>query len=43
MEEVGAIEADKDSVRQEPYSLPNEFEWDTIDLASPHQVNYSFV
>nr|CAB3264383.1 glycylpeptide N-tetradecanoyltransferase 1 [Phallusia mammillata] len=36
--EVGPIEADKESVRQEPYSLPNEFEWDTIDLGSPHQL-----
>nr|KAF6431950.1 N-myristoyltransferase 2 [Rousettus aegyptiacus] len=30
----GAIEADKDHVRQEPYSLPQGFAWDTLDLGS---------
>ncbi|XP_039733380.1 glycylpeptide N-tetradecanoyltransferase 2 isoform X3 [Pteropus medius] len=30
----GAIEADKDHVRQEPYSLPQGFTWDTLDLGS---------
>ncbi|XP_037702571.1 glycylpeptide N-tetradecanoyltransferase 2 isoform X2 [Choloepus didactylus] len=28
----GAIEPDKDNVRQEPYSLPQGFMWDTLDL-----------
>lgn len=27
-----AIEADKEKVREEPYSLPSEFYWDVIDL-----------
>uniref|UniRef100_A0A8C5KWU4 Glycylpeptide N-tetradecanoyltransferase n=1 Tax=Jaculus jaculus TaxID=51337 RepID=A0A8C5KWU4_JACJA len=29
----GAIEPDKDNVRQEPYSLPQGFMWDTLDLS----------
>lgn len=28
----GAIEPDKDNIRQEPYSLPQGFMWDTLDL-----------
>ncbi|KAG8504989.1 Glycylpeptide N-tetradecanoyltransferase 2, partial [Galemys pyrenaicus] len=30
----GATEADKDNVRQEPYSLPQGFMWDTLDLGN---------
>uniref|UniRef100_A0A8D1DV34 Glycylpeptide N-tetradecanoyltransferase n=1 Tax=Sus scrofa TaxID=9823 RepID=A0A8D1DV34_PIG len=30
----GAIEADKENVRQEPYSLPQGFMWDTLDLGN---------
>ncbi|XP_039334513.1 glycylpeptide N-tetradecanoyltransferase 2 isoform X4 [Saimiri boliviensis] len=30
----GAIEPDKDNVRQEPYSLPQGFMWDTLDLGN---------
>ncbi|XP_068261206.1 glycylpeptide N-tetradecanoyltransferase 2 isoform X2 [Nyctibius grandis] len=30
----GAIEPDKDSVRLEPYSLPQGFMWDTLDLSN---------
>uniref|UniRef100_A0ABI7XH81 Glycylpeptide N-tetradecanoyltransferase n=2 Tax=Felinae TaxID=338152 RepID=A0ABI7XH81_FELCA len=30
----GAIEADKDNVRREPYSLPQGFMWDTLDLGN---------
>ncbi|KAK2094715.1 Glycylpeptide N-tetradecanoyltransferase 2 [Saguinus oedipus] len=30
----GAIEPDKDNVRQEPYSLPQGFMWDTLDLSN---------
>lgn len=35
----GAIEADKDHVRQEPYSLPQGFAWDTLDLGSAEVVS----
>lgn len=35
----GAIEADKDHVRQEPYSLPQGFMWDTLDLGSAEVVS----
>ncbi|ELK16938.1 Glycylpeptide N-tetradecanoyltransferase 2 [Pteropus alecto] len=37
----GAIEADKDHVRQEPYSLPQGFTWDTLDLGSTEVVRRS--
>ncbi|GAB1285921.1 glycylpeptide N-tetradecanoyltransferase 2 isoform X2 [Apodemus sylvaticus] len=30
----GAIEPDKDNIRQEPYSLPQGFMWDTLDLSN---------
>uniref|UniRef100_H3DLY1 Glycylpeptide N-tetradecanoyltransferase n=1 Tax=Tetraodon nigroviridis TaxID=99883 RepID=H3DLY1_TETNG len=30
----GPIEADKENIRQEPYSLPQGFMWDTLDLGS---------
>ncbi|XP_019518956.1 PREDICTED: glycylpeptide N-tetradecanoyltransferase 2 [Hipposideros armiger] len=30
----GAIEADKDNVRREPYSLPQGFMWDTLELGN---------
>ena len=27
-----AIEADKEEIRPDPYTLPDTFEWDTLDL-----------
>jgi hypothetical protein len=37
----GAIEPSKphDEVRKEPWSLPREFQWTTIDIADPNQVS----
>lgn len=35
----GAIEADKENIRQEPYSLPQGFMWDTLDLSSADVVS----
>jgi hypothetical protein len=32
-EDLGAIEASRDNVRQEPYSLPKNFEWDDVDVS----------
>lgn len=29
------IEPDKTSIRQEPYSLPADFQWDTLNLDDP--------
>merc|ERR1712128_147437 len=29
---MGPIEPSRDNVRQEPYTLPNGFEWDTMDI-----------
>lgn len=34
----GAIEPDKDNIRQEPYSLPQGFMWDTLDLSNAEVV-----
>lgn len=31
----GSIEPDKDNIREEPYSLPQGFSWDTLDLGDP--------
>uniref|UniRef100_A0A3B5MHY7 Glycylpeptide N-tetradecanoyltransferase 1 n=1 Tax=Xiphophorus couchianus TaxID=32473 RepID=A0A3B5MHY7_9TELE len=31
----GSIEPDKDHIREEPYSLPQGFTWDTLDLGNP--------
>ncbi|KAM8723294.1 glycylpeptide N-tetradecanoyltransferase 1 [Sparus aurata] len=31
----GSIEPDKDNIREEPYSLPHGFSWDTLDLGNP--------
>lgn len=31
----GSIEPDKDIIREEPYSLPQGFSWDTLDLGNP--------
>lgn len=35
----GPIEPDKENVRQEPYSLPQGFMWDTLDLSSAEVVS----
>lgn len=35
----GAIEADKDNVRREPYSLPQGFMWDTLELGNAEVVS----
>ena len=33
-----AVEADKDNVRQEPFSLPGGFTWDTLDIEDSDQL-----
>ena len=38
VEDVGIIEPDKEHVREQSYSLPAGFEWDTIDLGDNVQV-----
>uniref|UniRef100_A0A8C7DJJ3 Glycylpeptide N-tetradecanoyltransferase n=1 Tax=Oncorhynchus kisutch TaxID=8019 RepID=A0A8C7DJJ3_ONCKI len=35
----GPMEADKDNIRQEPYSLPQGFMWDTLDLSNADVVS----
>ena len=32
------MEGDKQDIRQEPFSLPGGFEWDTLDLGDETQV-----
>lgn len=39
----GAIEPDKDNVRLEPYSLPQGFMWDTLDLSNAEVVSKTFI
>ena len=34
----GPIEPDKENIRQEPYSLPQGFMWDTLDLSNSEVV-----
>lgn len=36
--DCGVIEPDKADVRQNPYSLPGGFVWDTLDLNDADQV-----
>jgi len=38
VDDVGKIEPDKEHVREESYSLPNGFEWDTLDLGNSTQL-----
>ena len=40
VDDVGKIEPDKESVREDSYSLPNGFEWDTLDLGNSTQVSF---
>lgn len=35
----GPIEPDKENIRQEPYSLPQGFMWDTLDLSNAEVVS----
>lgn len=35
----GPIEPDKENIRQEPYSLPQGFMWDTLDLSNSEVVS----
>ncbi|KAG7233048.1 hypothetical protein INR49_007527 [Caranx melampygus] len=37
----GPIEADKENIRQEPYSLPQGFMWDTLDLSNADVAVYT--
>ncbi|XP_014218178.2 glycylpeptide N-tetradecanoyltransferase [Copidosoma floridanum] len=37
------IEPDKDSIRDEPYSLPQDFQWDTLNLDDPHVLEELYV
>ena len=31
---MGPIEGARENVRKDPYSLPNGFEWDTVDVSA---------
>ena len=38
MAEYGPIEIDKDAVRERPLTLPEQFEWDIVDVMNDEQV-----
>lgn len=38
MDEYGPIEVEKDSIRQQPLTLPEKFEWDIVDVLNDEQV-----
>ena len=38
--EAGPIEEDKEVVRSEPFTLPDKFYWDDLDLSDNDQVNF---
>jgi len=38
-----AVEPDKDNVRQEPYSLPTGFVWDTLNLQDPGELKELYI
>lgn len=38
----GPIEPDKENIRQEPYSLPQGFMWDTLDLSNSEVVRVCY-
>lgn len=37
-----SVEGDKQDIRQEPFSLPGGFEWDTLDLGDEKQVQTKY-
>ena len=38
MAEYGPIEIDKDAIREHPLTLPEQFEWDIVDVMNDEQV-----
>ena len=38
VDEYGPIEVEKDSIRQQPLTLPEKFEWDIVDVLNDEQV-----
>ena len=38
MEEMGPMEPDKTEVREEPYSLPEKFTWEEVDVTDDTQI-----
>ena len=38
MDDIGPVEPDRDDIRFEPLSLPDNFTWDDIDLLDDDQV-----
>lgn len=38
VEDVGPLEADKSDIREDPYTLPDKFKWDCLDLDDDKQV-----
>ena len=38
VQEMGPLEPDRGEIREEPYSLPDKFMWDEVDLLDGSQV-----
>ena len=43
MQESGPLEPDKEEVREEPYSLPDKFMWDEVDVMDEAQITELYV
>ena len=43
VQESGPLEPDKEEVREEPYSLPDKFMWDEVDVMDEAQITELYV
>ena len=39
VDDVGPVEPDKSEIREDPYSLPDKFKWDSLNLDDDKQVS----
>lgn len=42
-DDVGPIEPDNQNVRKEPYALPADFEWVSLDINTESQVSFFLI
>ena len=40
VDDVGPVEPDKSEIREDPYSLPDKFKWDSLNLDDDKQVSW---
>ena len=43
VEDYGPFEPDKESVRQDPLTLPDQFVWDTVDIYCEDSVSQFYI